>query len=433
MWLATYYTVPLMMLVVFWVWDGEPLFTFGGEGKSFRFRATGKGITALLIAALVASTGIYYALFGVFLIAVGSVLRHRNWRLMVPGAVVVGVIALFIVLNMVPNMVYTSEHGKNTEVPNRYPAQTEYFALRIIQMLLPVMHHRVEGLAKFASNYYTSAPLINENATATLGLVASAGFLILLAWQIGLRWSSSRERLLTNLSVMNLCCVLLGTMGGFCSVLAFGVSPAIRCFNRLSIFIAFFAVFMVLLALEKLRERWGKSTEGKTLWTIGVVAMLGLGLADQTTEFFVPPYSQSAASFRSDGDFVRAIEAKLPADSMVFQLPYLPFPEGPPGEMAMLRAYLHSRTLRWSYGAMTGRETDKWFKQKVLADGNLQTIVQKLTEAGFKGIFVDRQMLQDAQRLEGALKQAVDPSPLESADRRFSFYSLVKNTAPQGR
>jgi hypothetical protein len=428
MWLAAYFTVPLMVLVVFWVLDGEPLFPIVSGKKGWPIGMTRKGVGAILICALAASTGIYYALFGFFLMFVAGLLRCRTWKWVITPAILTGVIFITLFLNSVPTILYQSEHGKNLEVPNRYPAQVEFFALRITQMLAPVMHHRVPALAKFSSTYYDNAPLVTENATACLGLVASAGFLILLIWLLGLRWQTAREPTITALGAMNVCCVLLATMGGFCSLLAFGVSPVIRCFNRISIFIAFFAVLAVLFAFEKLRERWGGFG-----WSFGLVLLLGIGLADQTTEFFVPAYAQSAASFRSDENFVRSIETKVPQGSMIFQLPYLPFPEGPPGEMALLRGYLHSKSLRWSYGAMTGRETDKWIKTSLLADGNPQRIVQMLFEKGFKGIYIDRQLLRDHQNLENLLKQTVDASPIESEDGRLSFYALTKPPTPTGR
>ena len=300
-----------MVLVVFWVLDGEPLFPVVSGKGGLPIRMTRKGMAAVLICVVVASTGIYYALFGFFLMFVALLLRCRTWRWLVTPAILTGVIFVTLFLNSVPTLLYRSEHGKNLEVPNRYPAQVEYFALRNTQMLAPVMHHRVPALAKFSSSYYDGAPLVTENATACLGLIASAGFLILLIWLVGLRWQTAREPTLNALSAMNVCCVLLATMGGFCSLLAFGVSPVIRCFNRISIFIAFFALLAVLFAFEKLRERWSGS--GGFGWGFSLVLLVGIGLADQTTEFFVPAYSQSAATFRKRPVLCPANRRKSPA------------------------------------------------------------------------------------------------------------------------
>ena len=86
---------------------------------------------------------------------------------------------------------------------------------------------------------------------------------------------------------------------------------------------------------------------------------------------------------------------------------------------------------------MTGRETDTWNKTIVWADLNLQRIVQVLMEKGFKGIYVDRQLLRqtfrEPEKVEGFLKQAVDASPIESEDGRLAFYNLTKPPAPAGR
>lgn len=426
-WLSAYYTVPLLILVIFWVMEGEPLFQPTKSG--WPGRPTRKGVGAILICVLVGCTGVYYALFGIFFLFVACLLRCRTLKSLMQPAAVAVVLFATLAANALPTILYSMQHGKNAHVAGHYGAEAEFFGLRLMQMILPVMHHRIDAFANFAAKYYNNAPFMTENATACLGAVAAAGFLVLLCWLIGMRWNTARERTLTSLSALSICAFLLATIGGFSSLLAYGVSPAIRCYNRFSIFIAFFALLAVLFLFEKWRERCARDEGKKFVWGIGLTVLVVLGLADQTTPFFVPPYAQSAAAWRNDREFVQRIEAKLPARAMVFQLPYLPFPEGPPGEMSLLRPYLHSKTLRWSYGAMAGREADTWIKTTVMADGNLQRILKVLTEADFKGIYIDRQLMQDYRKVEEALKQAVDPAPIESENGRFAFYALSKPVA----
>ncbi len=85
---------------------------------------------------------------------------------------------------------------------------------------------------------------------------------------------------------------------------------------------------------------------------------------------------------------------------------------------------------------MTGRETDTWNKTTVWVDLNLQRIVQVLIEKGFKGIYVDRQLLRQSfrepEKIEGFLKQMADAAPIESEDGRLAFYNLTKPAAPAG-
>ena len=54
-----------------------------------------------------------------------------------------------------------------------------------------------------------------------------------------------------GLVTLNLAALLLATTGGLGAVFGFAVSPLIRCYNRMSIFIAFFALAAVALGLAR--------------------------------------------------------------------------------------------------------------------------------------------------------------------------------------
>src|SRR5262249_53598459 len=88
------------------------------------------------------------------------------------------------------------------------------------------------------------------------------------------------------------------------------------------------------------------------------------------------------------------------------------------------RAYLHSKTLRWSYGAMKGREGDDWYKG--VAARAVDEMVQTLVFAGFHGIYVDRRGLDDdGAALEAALTHLLSAQPLISRNQRLSFFNLT--------
>jgi phosphoglycerol transferase len=95
-------------------------------------------------------------------------------------------------------------------------------------------------------------------------------------------------------------------------------------------------------------------------------ALLSLGVFDQTSARFVPDYQKNKVEFGSDQKFMRQLQASLPVEAMIFQLPFVPFPESPKvGKMFdydHARGYLHSEGLRWSYGAMQGRDDEAWQK-----------------------------------------------------------------------
>ena len=161
-------------------------------------------------------------------------------------------------------------------------------------------------------------------ASANLGAVGAVGFLILvgmLLWR-GRAAAGERQPLLSTLAGLNLAALLLATTGGFGALFALLVSPHIRTYARMHVYIAFFALFCVALLLERL---WRTRRRAGVLLTAAVAFV---GLLDQTTPAMVPPYAARARAYRADAAFVHSLEAQLPTGAQIFQLPYLRFPEG---------------------------------------------------------------------------------------------------------
>src|ERR1019366_5246066 len=114
---------------------------------------------------------------------------------------------------------------------------------------------------------------------------------------------------------------------------------------------------------------------------------------------------------------------------MIFQLPTVPFPEGPPVQRIvnydLLKGYLDSNTLRWSYGSVTGREDALWGER--VTHQPLDSMVQQLAFAGFSGIYIDRYGYSDSGRtIEYQLSQVLGQSPLVSENGRLAFFNLTR-------
>jgi phosphoglycerol transferase len=256
----------------------------------------------------------------------------------------------------------------------------------------------------------------------SLGLVASAGFLALLALTLlpGLR-GQARGELVRALAALNLLAVLLATTGGFGSLFALLITPNIRGYARMHAFVAFFALFAVALLLERAgaRRRW--------LAALLPPAVVAVGLLDQVTPPAVPAYGEVAAIYGADRAFVRGIEAALPPGAMVFELPHQLFPEGAPVpgvreiDYEMLRPYFHSTSLRWSYPAMVGRSVDAWAARVSALPA--PEMLRELADAGFDGIYVDRHGYLDGA-VEVALAAELGAPPVTSPDGRLAFFDL---------
>ena len=157
--------------------------------------------------------------------------------------------------------------------------------------------------------------------------------------------------------------------------------------------------------------------------------MIGvIGLYDQTSPINIPNYRAIAQSFVADARFVRAIETKVPPGAMIFQLPYLTYPEV--SRYDLTRGYLHSRTLRWSYGAMINERSDLW--QRSVQALPPQQMVQELVAAGFSGVYLDRKILPgNGTALEQELIAIVGEQPLVSPQAQLSFFDLKGYKARQ--
>jgi phosphoglycerol transferase len=91
------------------------------------------------------------------------------------------------------------------------------------------------------------------------------------------------------------------------------------------------------------------------------------------------------------------------------------------------RGYVHSRTLRWSYGAMRGRAGDLW--QREAATQPPEQLVETLVCAGFAGIYLDRNGYADqGEAVEAELSRILGAAPLVSRNGRLAFFDL--STSP---
>jgi phosphoglycerol transferase len=206
------------------------------------------------------------------------------------------------------------------------------------------------------------------------------------------------------------------------------VVPDVRAYNRMSAFIAFFALLASAVLVGRLGGRLLASARARrTFLGAGLVALLAFGVADQVP--WASLYATRAGSApRFAEDEIRPQPgAPLPAGAMVFQLPHasLPVhaPRPPRAPWDPAKAYLSSRTLRWSFGSMLGR-TDRW--HRTIEKLPPKEMLERLALAGFSGIWVDRRAFPqpDEARLEDGLAEAVSARPELSTGKRYCFFSI---------
>ena len=433
--MASYYLLPLMILVVLWV--------FAGDSIVFRPRASGrwpslhfgsKTIFALVVSVLVGGCGIYYPFFScLFLLFAGVIgsLQSRRIHQLLSALVLVAVISGAVLISMTPLLLHQRSHGK-ASIGARSVADAEVMGLKVGQLLLPIGGHRIPRLAALRARY-NEGPLTNENDTSSFGFIGAIGFLWLLS---RLFYQKPASALLDRLSWLSIAGVLYGTIGGFAALFSLLISPQIRAPNRISVFIAFFAVAAAACLID-LGYKW-LSQHNKQIWGVVFASVLTIiGVLDQTTTtfFFIPEYRKNEAEYRSDAEFVGRIESSLPDGAMVFQLPYMRFPEnGPLHRMTQdfehVKPYLHSTKLRWSYGAISGDPNDTWQRTVVLKP--VPQFIDEVIGKGFSGVYINRNGYEDnAASLEAQLKTVLGHSPITNRDGTLLFFSLANYVSQQ--
>ena len=423
--LSAYYFIPLVVLVLVWV--ASDRFTGGGGPFGINLRSP-KFVLSLVICVLVGSNGVYYPFFSCFLLLVAGLsaaLVKRSWKPLGVAVVLIAITFLVLLVNHAPTIIYTYKHG-DAGIAHRSIAGPEIYSLKISQLLLPISGHRVGRLNQL-KHLYNQNTNVTESDAAALGLIGSIGFLVLLG-QLFLR-RSDHNALLSDLSVLNVFAVLLATIGGFGSLFALFVSAAIRSYNRICVFIAFFSLIAIVLGLEWVYVNRVKPGRGRLAFHIVLSGLLILALLDQSSNAYVPQFAEIKSEFQSDEHFIHGLDSALPNGTMVFQLPYVPFPEHPRFKKMVdydhLRGYLHSQHLRWSYGTMKNRPGDLWLKQ--ISALPVEQMVETLAFAGFSGIYVDRNGYtpDEAAALEAQLRNALQIGPIESEDRRLVFFKTT--------
>jgi phosphoglycerol transferase len=300
----------------------------------------------------------------------------------------------------------------------------------------------VPALRRLAAGYdHAIAPGYCEACFAGVGAIGTAGLVWLAICAIaalgGAGGSLVSRPLFRDASLGAGIALAAGLTGGLGSAFTFLITPDIRAWNRISVFIAFFSLLAAALLLDALlaplrarRHRFARLQIGAVL-----AAALIVGVLDQTTSADIPAYRASAREWHSDATFVAEIEARMPAGASIFQLPYVPFPEGYPntpvgGALAtyatkyeMVRGYVHSDTLRWSYGADKGRGSD-W--SAALAARPLGYVLDAAAAAGFDGIWLDRTAFTAtaATRAVAAVRSILRAPPLPSPDGELVFFDL---------
>ncbi len=443
--LSNYSAIPLTIMVSLWIAQDKIQLISINQKNQYCLSPNRFFWISLLVALFAATNGIYYAFYSIILfifawficaIREGKFLNHNLLT-----SLTLSLIIIFTLLALyIPSFIYWMHNGMNNFVANRHQSDSEYHALKIIDLFMPVSNHYLEYLRNLRAAF-SEAVVGGERGAEGLGILAASGFMFLLLWIIAktqngengflqktinkLSLSKSEENLISNLASLNLLSVLFATAGGLVMFIVLPF-PLLRSHARFCIFIAFFSLFIIAIIFDKVAQK-------KLIAKITIVAVAVLALFDQVGDI---KYARSEAivkmqkNFDIDADFVKNVETNLAPNSQVFVLPVFGFPEDGGDEYESLVLYLHSKNIGWSYPSIMGRASSLW-KKKIIKFED-KNFIKAVKEAGFSGVVIDRYHFarneknndwSKLRKLELALK-AVSKSQINSRDGRLVFFNL---------
>jgi phosphoglycerol transferase len=378
---------------------------------------------------------IYNSFFACFFFATAGLIAYgcrRRRSDVITALVLIVLICLGTGISLVPSAYYWHENGRNPALLYKNPAEADVYGLKLRTLVTPIWDHPVPLLRRVSDRFQNAHfPLdANESVTARLGTVGAVGFLVLLA--VGILAIVSGGRIGTPLmrgsAGLTYAGVLLAGVGGFGSIFNVFVAPDIRCYNRISVFIGYFAIVaaasLLSSVLEWMRRKGIRNLVGAPVLCIFVL----LAVRDEASSTQYLNYEARRAEFSADERFVGLVESVLPPGSMVFQLPHTDFPldagTGKMGPYDHARAYIHSQTLKWSWEGISGRGPDLW--NRAVAGEPVDHMLADLSRVGFQGIYLDRFGYADSgAAIEGELRRILGIAPIETTDGRELFFSLV--------
>ncbi|MDR2446411.1 MAG: hypothetical protein LBD58_03830 [Treponema sp.] len=422
--LGAYQFVPLSVLLCVWLYTDNNFFIIN---KIFFNR---KNIAALVCVVLIAGNGNgYYPVYACFFLLVAG-LTKSGFRInkdLLRALSIIGCIALLFLVNLSPLFIYSIKNGLNQEFAVRSWSDSEVYGLKIIQLFLPMNAHGIGKLAGKIALYNSTAPLVNENSTAYLGPLGSIGCLYLLV----LMFIHTDNRRLFLLSRLNVAGILLATVGGFMSIIFYFAMQMLRGHNRISVFIAFFAILSTAILADDYINKKEKEIKQVVSFIIIVIAIGGIFWQYPFDLRKKPVYDISPVerSYNSDAAFVSRIEGEAPQGAMIYQMPFHRYPEGGPqnnmDDYQLFTGLVHSKHLKWSYGAMKGRYSDYW--HAVVNRLPLEERLNVLSIVGFEGIYIDRRAYGAAEIavLEKELSDLLHVSAIYSENNNLAFFSMA--------
>ena len=373
---------------------------------------------------------IYTSIFTLFLLAIVLLVCFFNRKIVSyrPPLVAIILLCIAIGVNLLPTvMYYKTDPGTKEKLTNfKCVAEADIHAFRLRDLIQPIRKHPMILLRKFRESIDRAGfPLTYENSLSSLGFTASIGFLFLLLFLvIGTRKVTWFSYHVAPASKLNIALFLIGTMGGFGSLFNL-ISPQIRCYNRISPFLAFLGLYTVACMLAVFKKKVKYSKLGTIFFSLFLGSLPVLAIFDQYPKDATinPP----VVDLKRAQSMVRHIEKNYPETKNIYYFPNLIYPSGPKIHKMPFQAdsllYLFSKKLNWSCNPLS-YESERILGMLDSLTG--ASLVDALHRIGYQGVLIDTRAYPDnGISLLNSFSKLGDIQPIRSEDGVYIFLPIT--------
>lgn len=338
--------------------------------------------------ALLALNSIYYGAFAILVIGVGTLagwIRTRRAASLRSGAGVLLALTVALAISGLTSP-RTLDTGVSHTLHDPRPSDAELFSLKIRNLVTPMPGNWIPPLASWAARDETARfpPVIGRTQLGLLGALGLVGLIVVLFIPVAAGPGDEGDTLKAA-SRLNLAVLVVGMTGGLGSVVTAVLVPQLTNYTLLTPFVAFLALLSLCIFVDRF-------TGGRPWWRIGAwMAVLVIAVFDHAVAIEPVMATRTIVAEESQGirDVMVALEQRLPAGSLVAQLPIQaePVQQNKMHAFDQLKPYVLSRSLRWTFPA-TSPTGQKWLDElATVAPGD---VIARLRRDGVSAVVIDR-------------------------------------------
>jgi hypothetical protein len=343
----------------------------------------------VLLVVSTAWSGVYYAAFGLILMSTAwlwQLSRSRVRQQLLLNTIPILAVGILAVIGFIPALIALSADPPYASLGERTPFESVIFAGNLAMAILAAPMSRLALLAGYNINIsgaFAAAPALENTALTNYGTWITFAAVLFTVWALFTKFRNQLTFLLTLTAVT----VLFFVPWGLNYFFAAFISPQIRAWNRL---------IPILLLLFILMAATVAARISTPVWiAVSLAVVILLITAVESVWPFRAIYAQNAVNgteiTQAAQSYVQQIDAALPENCAILQLPYMVYPENAPS--LQINDYDHFWTSltgtnkSWSYGAVKQTQASAWMsaQPEIPSLDHMSTLAQ----AGFCGIHLD--------------------------------------------